>query len=269
MHPFENYSGGDLEVVREMLTDEATVIGVADGGAHVGTICDASSPTTLLTHWGRDRRRGEKLPLEFLVKRQTRDTAMAYGLSDRGVLAPGKKADINVIEFDRLNKGFGDRLLIDDLSFKLPPAGIVGGIGPNGAGKTTLFRMITGSEKPDSGTISIGESVKLGYVDQSRDSLDPNATVWEEISDGGTSGIPCTKWKCTGSRLFSCMSCMWTGTASSKARGSVQSGCESSGSSGTSQVGGFPSAWRQAKIIPLRSTTSKAPTRASGGMRRQ
>ncbi|WP_046863019.1 energy-dependent translational throttle protein EttA [Microvirga massiliensis] len=90
----------------------------------------------------------------------------------------------NVIDFDHLNKGFGDRLLIDDLSFKLPPGGIVGVIGPNGAGKTTLFRMITGSEKPDSGTISIGESVKLGYVDQSRDSLDPNATVWEEISGG-------------------------------------------------------------------------------------
>jgi ATP-binding cassette ChvD family protein len=90
----------------------------------------------------------------------------------------------NVIEFDHLNKGFGDRLLIDDLSFKLPPGGIVGVIGPNGAGKTTLFRMITGSEKPDSGTISVGESVKLGYVDQSRDSLDPNATVWEEISGG-------------------------------------------------------------------------------------
>ena len=90
----------------------------------------------------------------------------------------------NVVDFDHLTKGFGDNLLIDDLTFKLPPGGIVGVIGPNGAGKTTLFRMITGQEKPDKGTIKVGESVHLGYVDQSRDSLDGNKTVWEEISDG-------------------------------------------------------------------------------------
>ncbi|MFC6389246.1 energy-dependent translational throttle protein EttA [Methylorubrum zatmanii] len=90
----------------------------------------------------------------------------------------------NVIEFKNLNKAYGDRLLIEDLSFKLPPGGIVGVIGPNGAGKTTLFKMITGNEKPDSGSIEIGESVHLGYVDQSRDALDPNATVWQEISGG-------------------------------------------------------------------------------------
>ncbi len=90
----------------------------------------------------------------------------------------------NVIEFDHLSKGYGDKLLIDDLSFKLPPGGIVGVIGPNGAGKTTLFRMITGQEKPDKGTIAIGDSVQLGYVDQSRDALHANKTVWEEISDG-------------------------------------------------------------------------------------
>ncbi|MBA4465253.1 ATP-binding cassette domain-containing protein, partial [Cylindrospermopsis raciborskii CS-506_A] len=90
----------------------------------------------------------------------------------------------NVIEFEGLSKAFGDRLLIDDLSFKLPPGGIVGVIGPNGAGKTTLFRMITGQEKPDGGSITIGESVKLGYVDQSRDALDDKKTVWEEISGG-------------------------------------------------------------------------------------
>jgi ATP-binding cassette ChvD family protein len=90
----------------------------------------------------------------------------------------------NVVDFNNLSKGFGDNLLIDDLSFKLPPGGIVGVIGPNGAGKTTLFRMITGQEKPDKGTIEIGESVHLGYVDQSRDSLDGKRTVWEEISDG-------------------------------------------------------------------------------------
>jgi ATP-binding cassette ChvD family protein len=90
----------------------------------------------------------------------------------------------NVVDFDHLNKGFGDNLLIDDLSFKLPPGGIVGVIGPNGAGKTTLFRMITGQDKPDGGTIKIGESVALGYVDQSRDSLDGKKTVWDEISNG-------------------------------------------------------------------------------------
>jgi ATP-binding cassette ChvD family protein len=90
----------------------------------------------------------------------------------------------HVIDFDGLSKGYNDRLLIDTLSFKLPPGGIVGVIGPNGAGKTTLFRMITGQEKPDSGSITIGDSVQLGYVDQSRDALDPNKTVWEEISEG-------------------------------------------------------------------------------------
>ncbi|TRW14049.1 energy-dependent translational throttle protein EttA [Glacieibacterium frigidum] len=89
-----------------------------------------------------------------------------------------------VIEAKDLTKGFGDRILIEDLEFSLPPGGIVGVIGPNGAGKSTLFRMITGQDKPDSGTIRIGETVKLGYVDQSRDDLDPNKNVWEEISGG-------------------------------------------------------------------------------------
>jgi ATP-binding cassette ChvD family protein len=90
----------------------------------------------------------------------------------------------NVVDFDHLTKGFGENLLIDDLTFKLPPGGIIGVIGPNGAGKTTLFRMITGQEKADNGTIKIGDSVRLGYVDQSRDSLDGKKTVWEEISEG-------------------------------------------------------------------------------------
>src|SRR5271166_6031004 len=98
------------------------------------------------------------------------------------VIPVAERLGQNVIDFDHLKKGFGDNLLIDDLTFKLPPGGIVGVIGPNGAGKTTLFRMITGQEKPDKGTIKIGESVQLGYVDQSRDTLNGNATVWEEIS---------------------------------------------------------------------------------------
>jgi ATP-binding cassette ChvD family protein len=90
----------------------------------------------------------------------------------------------NVVDFEGLSKGYGNNLLIDNLTFKLPPGGIVGVIGPNGAGKTTLFRMITGQEKPDKGTIKIGESVQLGYVDQSRDTLDGKKNVWEEISNG-------------------------------------------------------------------------------------
>jgi ATP-binding cassette ChvD family protein len=90
----------------------------------------------------------------------------------------------NVVDFEGLTKGFSDRVLIDDLTFKLPPGGIVGVIGANGAGKTTLFRMITKQETPDKGTITVGESVHLGYVDQSRDSLDGKKTVWEEISGG-------------------------------------------------------------------------------------
>jgi ATP-binding cassette ChvD family protein len=100
------------------------------------------------------------------------------------VIPVAERLGQNVIDFEHLRKGFGNNLLIDDLTFKLPPGGIVGIIGPNGAGKTTLFRMITNQEAPDNGTITIGESVHLGYVDQSRDSLDGKKTVWEEISGG-------------------------------------------------------------------------------------
>jgi len=101
-HTFENYSEGSLDVIREMLVDDATIMGLGDGGAHVCTVCDAGSPTFLLAHWARDRRRGPGLALEFLIRKQTRDCALAYGLRDRGVLAPGYKADINVIDFERL-----------------------------------------------------------------------------------------------------------------------------------------------------------------------
>jgi energy-dependent translational throttle protein EttA len=96
----------------------------------------------------------------------------------------GQRLGDKVIEAEALRKGFGERLLIEDLSFTLPPAGIVGVIGANGAGKTTLFRMIVGEEKPDAGALAVGDSVDLAYVDQSRDALDPDKTVWEEISDG-------------------------------------------------------------------------------------
>ena len=111
-------------------------------------------------------------------------------------IPPGPRLGDMVIEAEHIGKGFGDTLLIDDLSFKLPPGGIVGVIGPNGAGKTTLFRMIVGQDKPDDGTIRVGDTVKLGYVDQSRDTLDGKKTVFEEISGGndviklGTREVP-------------------------------------------------------------------------------
>jgi ATP-binding cassette ChvD family protein len=100
------------------------------------------------------------------------------------VIPVAERLGQNVIDFGHLKKGYGENLLIDDLTFRLPPGGIVGVIGPNGAGKTTLFRMITEQEKPDAGTITVGDSVRLGYVDQSRDSLEGNHSVWEEISGG-------------------------------------------------------------------------------------
>jgi ATP-binding cassette ChvD family protein len=100
------------------------------------------------------------------------------------IIPPGERLGQNVIDIEGISKSYGDRLLIDNLTFKLPPGGIVGVIGPNGAGKTTLFRMLTGQETPDSGSIRVADNVNMGYVDQSRDSLDPNKTVYEEISGG-------------------------------------------------------------------------------------
>jgi len=120
---------------------------------------------------------------EMLQKSQELQTGVA-----EIVIPPGPRLGGLVIEADQVRKAYGNRLLMDDLDFKLPPGGIVGVIGPNGAGKTTLFRMITGEEHPDAGTLKVGETVKLGYVDQSRDSLDAGKSVWEEIS-GGTDVI--------------------------------------------------------------------------------
>ena len=127
----------------------------------------------------------------------------------------------NVIEVEGLKKAFGDKLLIDGLSFSLPPGGIVGIIGPNGAGKTTLFRMITGNEQPDEGTFKVGETVKLGYVDQSRDSLDDKKTVWEEIS-GGTDVIELGKITMK-SRAY-CSSFNFKGADQQKKVGSLSGG---------------------------------------------
>ncbi|MDZ4372584.1 MAG: amidohydrolase family protein [Phenylobacterium sp.] len=114
---FANYMSGNLDVVREMLSHRAVAPGLGDGGAHVGTICDGSFPTTMLTHWTRDRTRGPKLPLEEMVRKQTSFTAGIVGLNDRGVIAPGYRADLNVIDYDRL------RLLSPQVAYDLPKGG--------------------------------------------------------------------------------------------------------------------------------------------------
>jgi ATP-binding cassette ChvD family protein len=133
------------------------------------------------------RQTKSKARIQKYEEMQAKSAELAGGTADI-VISPGPRLGGTVIVAEDLRKAYGNRLLIDDLNFKLPPGGIVGVIGPNGAGKTTLFRMITGQETPDSGTLKIGETVKLGYVDQSRDSLDGSKTVWEEIS-GGTDVI--------------------------------------------------------------------------------
>jgi N-acyl-D-aspartate/D-glutamate deacylase len=115
--PVTNYVTGDLSVVREMNMDKATVLGLSDGGAHCGVICDASTPSFMLTHWARDRKRGDGLPLEFVVKRQTSETADFFGLTDRGRLSPGAMADVNIINFEGL------RLYHPEMIYDLPAGG--------------------------------------------------------------------------------------------------------------------------------------------------
>jgi len=137
------------------------------------------------------------------------------------VIPNGPRLGNLVIEAQELSKGFGDKLLIDNFSFSLPPGGIVGVVGPNGAGKTTLFKMITGKEKADSGSFKIGDSVKLGYVDQSRDSLDDKKTVWEEIS-GGNEEIMLGK-KPVKSRAY-CSSFNFKGSDQQKKVGTLSGG---------------------------------------------
>lgn len=116
-HTFENYHWGNLEAIREMIDDDCTVMGLGDGGAHVCTVCDASAPTFVLQHWARDRKRGARLPLEYLVRKQTSASARSYGLHDRGVLAPGYRADVNVIDFDRL------KVMPHEVVYDLPAGG--------------------------------------------------------------------------------------------------------------------------------------------------
>ncbi|HMJ94403.1 MAG TPA: energy-dependent translational throttle protein EttA, partial [Thermoleophilaceae bacterium] len=137
--------------------------------------------------WVRESPKGRRTKARARLKRYEALLAEDHNVRLDQVqihIPAGPRLGSVVLETEDLRKGFGDRLLIEDLSFSLPPAGIVGVIGPNGAGKTTLFRMIVGDEEPDDGALRVGESVELAYVDQSRDALDPEKTVWEEISDG-------------------------------------------------------------------------------------
>jgi ATP-binding cassette ChvD family protein len=131
----------------------------------------------------RARQTKNRARIQRYEELQQKSLEQAGGVADI-VIPPGPRLGNIVIEAEAVRKAYGNNLLIDDLNFKLPPGGIVGVIGPNGAGKTTLFRMITGQEQPDSGTLRVGDTVKLGYVDQSRDSLNPDRTVWQEISGG-------------------------------------------------------------------------------------
>ncbi len=115
--PIINYADGDLEAVREMVGHPHTLIGLGDGGAHVGLICDASATTSMLTHWTRDRRRGERLPLGFVLRRLSRDNALALGLKDRGAIAPGLRADLNLLDYNRFN------VRLPELVYDLPTGG--------------------------------------------------------------------------------------------------------------------------------------------------
>ncbi|HXT82591.1 MAG TPA: amidohydrolase family protein, partial [Acetobacteraceae bacterium] len=115
--PLSNYTYGNLDTVHDMLTHRATIVGLGDGGAHVGILCDSSAISTMLTHWTRDRRRGAKFALPWAVKRVTRDSAVAIGLTDRGIVAPGYKADLNVIDYDNLS------LRAPEVVYDLPSGG--------------------------------------------------------------------------------------------------------------------------------------------------
>ncbi len=178
-YPFEGNYSSWLEQKRKRLQQEEKEESARQRALAAEQEWIQSSPRARQT---KSRARIQKYE-EMLAKSQE----MAGGVADI-VIPPGPRLGGTVIEADKLRKAYGNRLLIDDLDFKLPPGGIVGVIGPNGAGKTTLFRMITDQEEPDAGELRIGETVKLGYVDQSRESLDPDKTVWQEIS-GGTDVI--------------------------------------------------------------------------------
>jgi ATP-binding cassette ChvD family protein len=174
-YPFEGNYSSWLQQKRKRLQQEEKEESARQRALAAESEWIAASPRARQT---KSRARIAKYE-EMLQKSQE----LVGGVADI-VIPPGPRLGNIVIEAEDLSKGYGDRELIEGLNFKLPPGGIVGIIGPNGAGKTTLFRMIMGQETPDSGSLRIGETVKLGYVDQSRDSLDPNKNVWEEISNG-------------------------------------------------------------------------------------
>ncbi len=173
--PFEGNYSAWLEIKAKRLRDEEKQSGARERMLERELEWVRSSP--------KARQAKSKARLARYEEMMTEATNEARDPSLEIVIAPGGRLGSDVVIFDGVSKSFGDRLLIDNLTFKLPRGGIVGIIGPNGAGKTTLFRMIMGVEKPDKGTIKIGETVQLGYIDQSRDSLDDQKTVWEEISE--------------------------------------------------------------------------------------
>ncbi|NVB77147.1 MAG: energy-dependent translational throttle protein EttA [Kofleriaceae bacterium] len=175
-HPFEGNYSGWLELKAKRLKDEERQ---ADARAKMlarELEWVRLSPKARQAKSKARLNRYEEMMAE--AQKEARDPSLEI------VIPPGKRLGGEVVIFDKVNKAFGDRMLVENLTFKLPRGGIVGVIGPNGAGKTTLFRMIMGVEKPDSGTIKIGETVQLGYVDQSRDALDDNKTLYDEISEG-------------------------------------------------------------------------------------
>jgi N-acyl-D-aspartate/D-glutamate deacylase len=145
MLPFYNYSDGNHDAIREMLTHPAGVLGLSDGGAHCGLICDASYPTFLLTHWARDRHRGKKLPLEYVVRKQCHDTAQLFGLTDRGTIEVGKKADINVIDLDALT------LHPARMAYDLPAGGRRLVQGASGYAATIVSGTVTRRDGVDTG----------------------------------------------------------------------------------------------------------------------
>jgi len=145
MLPMFNYSHGNCDAIREMMTHPAGVMGLSDGGAHCGMICDASYPTFLLTHWARDRHRGEKLPLEYVVRKQSHDTAQLFGLTDRGVIQAGKKADINVIDMDALT------LHPAKMAYDLPAGGQRLVQGASGYSNTIVSGVVTRRDSVDTG----------------------------------------------------------------------------------------------------------------------
>jgi sulfate-transporting ATPase len=186
-YPFEGNYSSWLQQKRKRLQQEEKEESARQRALAAESEWIAASPRARQT---KSRARIAKYE-EMLQKSQE----LATGVAEI-VIPPGPRLGNIVIEAQDLRKGYGNNVLIDGLNFKLPPGGIVGVIGPNGAGKTTLFRMITGQEQPDAGSLRIGDTVKLGYVDQSRDSLDPDKTVWQEISGGeeviylGKRGVP-------------------------------------------------------------------------------